>query len=117
MDKSAVKVNIYGSEYMIKGDTSPEHIQAIARFLDEKMEEINRGGAIKSALKVAILAALNITDEFFRTRDDLKNQIEHYELKTQKLIELLNSADHPAIAETTSVNGENDKEIPLFTQS
>jgi len=100
---------------MIKGDTSPEHIQAIARYLDEKMEEINRGGTIKSALKVAILAALNITDEFFRTRDDLKNQVEQYELKTQKLIELLKSADHPASDDTTA--SLEEKEIPLFTQS
>lgn len=92
MDKNSVKVTIYGSEYMIKGDADPDHIRAIAELVDRKMREINKSGAIKSTLKVAILAALNITDEFFRTKDEQNRQLESYETKAQKIVDLLKSS-------------------------
>lgn len=115
MDKSSVKVNIYGSEYVIKGDDASDHIQAIADFVDQKMKEINKGGVIKSPLKVAILAALNISDEYFKTRADQKRQIDAMETKAQKLVELLNdipSADSPGNSEAPKSPGS----INLFSE-
>ena len=65
-----LKVNIYGTEYPIKGSTDPEYIRNVARYVDTKMNEINKNILIDSSLKVEILAALNITDELFRERNN-----------------------------------------------
>ena len=64
-----LKVNIYGTEYPIKGNTDPDYIKEVAKYVDTKMKEINKNISIDSSLKVAILAALNITDELFRERN------------------------------------------------
>ena len=116
MDKNTVKVNIYGSEYVIKGDADTGHIEEISQFVDQKMKEINKSGAIKSPLKVAILAALNIADEYFKTRDEQKQQIESYETRTQKLLKSLSSGlkekDVPVPAEDKA----EEEEISLFSQ-
>ena len=81
----SVKVNIYGTEYPVKGDADPEYIQEVADYLDEKMREVGRSLTVKSSTKVAVLAALNITDELFRTRRDQQEQAEAFEERLHQL--------------------------------
>jgi len=118
VDKSSVKVNIYGSEYVIKGDDNADHIRAIADYVDQKMKEINKSGAIKSPLKVAILAALNITDEFFKTSADQTKTIETMENKAQKMLDMLTQAPLPETLDLTPEANEQSaaEEINLFSQ-
>lgn len=76
-----LKINIYGTEYPIKSgaETDPEYIKSVAEFVDRKMREIDENTQSKSALKVAILAALNITDELFQEKaatESLSNELE-----------------------------------------
>jgi cell division protein ZapA len=115
VDKSTVKVNIYGSEYVIKGDAQSDHIAKIADFVDQKMQEINRSGSIKSPLKVAILAALNIADEYFKTRDEQKNQIESYESRVQKLLDMIEDPPNDSVTEMTEESKQAEP-ISLFSQ-
>lgn len=65
-----MKINIYGTEYPIRSDpdTETDYIIKVAEYVDKKMREIDQGIQAKSSLKVAILAALNITDELFQER-------------------------------------------------
>lgn len=65
---NVLKVNIYGNDYPIKGNTDVEYIRKVAKYVDNKMREVDKSTANDSTLKVAILAALNITDELFRER-------------------------------------------------
>lgn len=65
-----LKVNIYGTEYPIKGTTDVEYIKRVAQYVDSKMREVNKNISIDSSLKVSILAALNITDELFKEREN-----------------------------------------------
>lgn len=67
-DFNILKVNIYGNDYPIKGNTDVGYIRRVAKYVDNKMREINKSVSSDSALKVAILAALNITDELFREK-------------------------------------------------
>ena len=91
MESKSIKVNIYGSEYLIKGEGDSEHVEEIAAYLDEKMHEVNPKGAIKSPLKVAILAALNIADEYFGSREGFHSKLRTVENKTEELIEFVDS--------------------------
>ncbi|HEX9974633.1 MAG TPA: cell division protein ZapA [bacterium] len=68
-DYNILKVNIYGSEYPIKGSADIEYIKKVAQYVDSKMREVNKNISIDSSLKVSILAALNITDELFRVKE------------------------------------------------
>ena len=79
MPSNQVRVNIFGAEYVLKSDNNENYIIEIANYVDQKMREIDRSQAITSNLKLAILAALNITDELFQNkqyRDRLLEQID-----------------------------------------
>lgn len=88
-DKKTLRVNIYGTEYPIRGIADEEYILKVAEYVDAKMREIDQKVAVKSALKVAILAALNITDELFRERSERGEQTDRYEQKIGNLLNRL----------------------------
>ena len=75
----SVKVTIYGPDYPVKGEADSDYIQDVAAYVDGKMKEVSESLSVKSTTKVAILAALNITDELFQLRGSSENEIEEIE--------------------------------------
>ena len=64
-----VKVTIYGQEYTIKAPADASYIKNIAEYVDEKMREVQEELSTPQVpAKVAILAAMNISDELFNAR-------------------------------------------------
>lgn len=64
-----VKVRIFGQEYSIRATTEEKYIKEVAAYVDKKMAEIQK--SVPSGLnasKIAILAAMNISDELFNAR-------------------------------------------------
>lgn len=89
--KHTVTVNIFGEEYPIRGEGDIEYINSVASYLDNKMREVSERNANKSPTKVAILAALNITDELFQARNATSKEIKNLEEETQTIIDWLDS--------------------------
>ena len=87
--ESKVKVNIYGNVYNIKGDAEPEYILKLAEYINDRMEEISRNISNGNALQIAILAALNIADEFFQLQEVKGDMSGAMEQKTKALISML----------------------------
>lgn len=69
------EVEILGETYTIRGDGDLEYIAKVAKYVDKKMQEIVSKTSTISTSKVAILVALNIADELFRTKRLLKERI------------------------------------------
>jgi len=90
-DMNSVKVEIYGSEYRIRGDADPERIQEIAHYVDSKMQEVTNETALGSSLKVAILAALNIAGELFGERDDRNKLLAQVQERAEELTQAIDS--------------------------
>ena len=64
------KVKIYGRDYYVKGSASSDYIKEVAAYVDEKMTDLSSKNASLSMSKIAVLAALNITDELFRLNQE-----------------------------------------------
>ena len=77
-----IRVDIYDQQYTIRGDLDQEYIQALAKYLDGKMRTIAERTRTVDSLRVAVLAALNIADEYHR----LKTQ---HETTTRKVEEIV----------------------------
>jgi cell division protein ZapA len=52
----------------IRSEASPEHTRDVAAYVDKTIRSIMNSGAVVESNRAAILAALQITDELFRTR-------------------------------------------------
>lgn len=64
-----LRVEIYNQIYSIRSDGDPEYIQDLAEYVDRKMREIASGTMTVDSVKVAVLAALHIADEFYQLKD------------------------------------------------
>jgi len=86
---STEKVEIFGQEYKIKGAGDPSYIHRIAGYVDSKMREIAHSSGIMSQSRIAILAALNITDELYQERGEKDRVKEELNRQAAKLGEVL----------------------------
>ena len=69
MTEKAIRVEIYNQTYSIRSDGDDQYIHDLVTYVDSKMREISSGTLTVDSLKVAILAALHIADEFHQLRD------------------------------------------------
>ncbi len=69
MERSkSTRVEIFGSDYHVRGDADPAYIRDLAAYVDTKMSEIATDQSLVSSTKVAILTAIHIADELFQER-------------------------------------------------
>lgn len=60
---NSVRVEIYDQAYNLRG-TDPEYIHKLAEYVDSKMRAVASQTATVDSLRLAVLAALNIADEY-----------------------------------------------------
>lgn len=66
-ERQSVAVEIFDQVYHLRG-TDPAYIEQLARVVDSKMRSVSALGNTVDSLRVAVLAALNISDELENLR-------------------------------------------------
>ena len=88
-----IKITIFGQEYSVKAPADPTYIKKIAEYVDTKMREVQAGfSSTQSSNRIAILSAMNITDELFNARKKGDNDGSEFEEKISSLIELIDDS-------------------------
>lgn len=92
MEKSdSITVEIFGQTYGgVRGEGDPDYLTELARFVDTRMREVAAEVATVDPLKIAILAALNIADEFSRYRKQREDVVGAWVEKTEEISDRLN---------------------------
>lgn len=81
------KVQILGRYYTIKGIDNQEYREKLAQFVDEHMRQIISATGTVDTLKVAILAALNIADGYFKALEQQQRVDQEMERNVEALSE------------------------------
>ena len=66
--QDGIRVEIYDQEYNMRAELDPEYVRQLGEFVDSKMRSIAARTQTVDSLRVAILAALNIADEYHQLR-------------------------------------------------
>ena len=80
MEDRKACVRIYGQDYTISGERDEKTIIKIAAYVDEKMREISKYFTAGPQGSLAVLAAVNIADEYF----EAKTKISELEAKARQ---------------------------------
>jgi cell division protein ZapA len=59
-------VEIFGRRLELRATEPSEHLEELARYVDKRMRELAEVSPHVDTAKLAVLTALNITDELFR---------------------------------------------------
>jgi cell division protein ZapA len=85
----STSVEIFGQTYNVRGEGDPDYLTELARFVDSRMREVAAQVATVDPMKIAILAALNIADEFSRYRKRRDEATGAWIEKTEEMSERL----------------------------
>ena len=67
--RESVSVRIAGEEHTIRSTAEPEYTMRCAAYVDRRIHEIKKQIGLLESHKIAILAALSITDEMFQAQE------------------------------------------------
>jgi cell division protein ZapA len=90
MESKSVKVKIFGTEYPLRGE-SEEMTKQVAKYVDEMIHNVHEKIPEQSPLTIAVLSALNITEELFRERQQQKSAPNELNSEVQQMIHYLDS--------------------------
>lgn len=87
--KKQVEIKVMGQKLVIRSDSDEEYVSRVADFVDSKIQEVTKTSNTVTSLNIAILAAMNIADEFLRYKREKEKQAEAAEKKIRGVIELI----------------------------
>ena len=73
-DPKPVSVEIFGQRYPIRSALDAEYVTRLASYVDSKIRAAGASAPSSDPQRLAVLAALNIADELFRTRENARAQ-------------------------------------------
>jgi cell division protein ZapA len=85
---TSVRVEIFDQVYNLRG-TDPDYIARLAEYVDTKMRTIAEQTSTIDSLRLAVLAALNIADEYHILKRKQESAGGDYQQRAQRLSGLL----------------------------
>lgn len=84
-----VTVKIHGVEYNLKGNEQEEYLHTVASYVDKKVRNILENNSKLSTSSAAILSAVNVVDDMFKSQRECEKFLEKVEQiqKKQKTYE------------------------------
>ena len=87
--KKSYDIRILGQELSVLSDAEDENVANVVSFVNEKMEEVLQSAGNLKTLDVAILAALNISEDFLKLKEVHQEICDQLECRSEKLIQLI----------------------------
>lgn len=84
----SIRVDIYDQSYSLRG-TDADYIQKLADYVDLKMRAVAEKTSTADSLRVAVLAALNIADEYHLLKKKYDNIASTYQERANSLSGML----------------------------
>jgi cell division protein ZapA len=96
---TSIRVEIYDESYHLRG-TDPDYIQRLADIVDAKMRAVAQHTSTVDSLRVAVLAALNIADEYYQLKRRHEGIESEYTSRATHLGQALDSALDDVLSDT-----------------
>jgi cell division protein ZapA len=137
-----VTIKINGIEYNLKGDEKEEYLHVVASYVDKKIKSIMGNNEKLSTSSAAILTAINLGDEMFKSKSlckeltnnvtvlekhdeevigqlkGLKNQLNHMEAYNQELLNKCKNIENSDYVKTLELdNIKNQQELQTMQDS
>lgn len=97
--RSSVTVEVGGEKHVLRSDVPPEYTRAVAAHLDAVVRDLP-GFRTLEPHRAVLLAALSVTDELFRAREEIQRLRDEAERRAAAAAELLERAAADAPVDT-----------------
>ena len=80
-----------GREFRIRSDDDPARLQALADYVNAKIEALSDGRSNVASQQVLLMATLNLADELFRIKAEHERLTERIRASSRTLLSRLGS--------------------------
>lgn len=87
-----VEVEIHGQRYPIRSALDPAYVRDLAAYVNRKVQLASERSPASDTVGLAVLVALNIADEVFRAREQLRQGEGTHEARTRQLERMVDQA-------------------------
>jgi cell division protein ZapA (FtsZ GTPase activity inhibitor) len=94
MPPGRVELTLLGQALTVRTEADPEYVRTLARYLEERVAALAKSG-VKEPMAALTLAALDITDELFRSREEKKTDEDDVGARLGALVALLDKVAPP----------------------
>ena len=112
MSKAKVDVKIFGQNYTVTGEKDPSEIIQIAEYVESKIRFISNITSEFDRVRIVILAAINIAEEYFKALADvkkLKTEKKELEQEVQKYMNQVEEQKEDFVSYQQDVRKANDE--------
>ena len=88
--KKQYHIRVLGEDISVLSDSGDEYVETVVKYVNDKVKEIQDTTKTINTVHVAILAALNIADEYYKVKEIKENICQQMESRSEKLIHLIN---------------------------
>jgi len=88
-ESQRMDVEILGQRYAIRSEAPPDYVRQLVAYLEKRVGELKGSAAGQDPTRFLVLAALDITDELFRLREDRSKAEGDATARVRALLELL----------------------------
>ena len=86
--------------YQLRSTDDPKYVQSLAAMIHERMTQVEKATQTVDSVRVAVLAALNLADEYCKLQAEYEKRIEDLLQEKEKLLKLVETAleeepEHP----------------------
>jgi cell division protein ZapA len=99
-ENNSIRVEIYDQSYNLRG-SDPAYIQRLAEVVDAKMRAVAQHTSTVDSLRVAVLAALNLADDYCQLKRKSEGIEDEFTSRAGHLGRALDSALNEAPSETS----------------
>jgi cell division protein ZapA (FtsZ GTPase activity inhibitor) len=103
-NKNKVTVEIYGLQYKLSGHASSGQMLRVAGIVDDQMNKIAKGFPRLDTTRVAVLAAVNIADDYLKLKEQLESRSNDARLN-------LNEEQQELMRLNTELQHKNEQQI------
>ena len=88
------EIELLGKTFRLKSGYDEQYLETLASSVNERIEQIRESGVL-SSVDAALLAALNIADEYHRLKLEHERVLARVNEKSQKLLSWIDSQLQP----------------------
>ena len=88
--KQSVQIKILGREYTLRSQQSPEQVQRVADFVEERLAEMAAARAVDTR-DLTVLTLLNLAGQHLQLLDENAQQRQQLDSRLEQLVQQLES--------------------------
>lgn len=88
-----ITIEIAGQRLSIRSDRDAVFVQSLARYIDQKVHDLQSAAPTAPLDKLLILASMTVAEELFESREELRHIRRNIKDTTQTMFELIEQAE------------------------